>query len=1084
MTTFHTAEPHFQGLKFRCIGPPRGGRVLAVAGHPTDSMTFYFGGCAGGIWQTVDGGTYWENISDGFLNSAAVGALTVSESDPNVIYAGMGEATIRLDVSYGDGVYKSTDGGKSWENKGLAETKHIGEIRVHPKNPDLVYVAALGHGFGPNPERGVYRSKDGGDTWELVLHKSDKAGAVDLAMDVTNPRILFASIYETHRKFWTLSSGGEDSGLWRSKDGGDTWVDITQNKGMPKGILGKIGVTVSPANPNRIWAIIECEDAGLYRSDDGGETWELVSDDRDLIHRPWYYCHVFADPVDPDTVYINNLKMWKSTDGGRNFVEITTLHGDNHDLWIDPQNPQRMIQGNDGGANVSFNGGASWTTVYNQKTAQFYHVAVDNRHPYHVYGTQQDNSSLGVPSATEKGAVTWGDCYPAGTGESGYIAPHPDDPNIVYVGAIGSSPGGGNCLQRYDHRTKQIRLITVWPEAYFGWGAKDMKYRFAWTYPIVFSPHDSNILYVAGNHIFRTTDEGNSWEVISPDLSRADESKLVAAGGPLTLDTSGAEVYATVFAFAESPHEAGVFWAGTDDGLVHLSKDGGENWSEITPPDLPEWSLISMIEPSTHDPATVYMAATRYKLDDYQPYLYKSTNYGETWQKLDAFPEGEITRCLREDPKQAGLLFVGTETGIYISPDAGDSWERLQGGGVKMNQLPVVPVYDLVIKDNDLVIGTHGRSFWILDDITPLRTMASHAMSKQSANDNGQADSIYLHPPQLTYRDWIGWFVNAFRGPGKNYMMSLGMTMTFTEEKNEYGEQIRNMLDAGENPPHGTIIYYSLPAGLTEPVSLTILDSDGNTIQSYNPLPPETKDGKGKKEDGNGRYIPTEAGLNRFVWNMRYPDGVKPKNDPSMEGATTGPLAKPGHYQAQLKVGDEVQTQPFEIRLDPNVSATEADMDAQFELWKQINDKLSDTHKAVNKIIDIREQIDALTKPYANADGTITQDDASDEAKAIVELASSAKDKLTAIENELVQTGSKGARDRLRLPSRLNAKLATLIAVVGSCDAAPTTQSYDVYGEISSQVDTQLGLLDGLIGDDLAALNDLVRQSSVPAIVI
>ena len=550
-----------QSLRWRCIGPPRGGRVVAVAGHPTDWATFYFGACAGGVWKTTDGGTYWENISDGFLNSSAVGAIAVAESDPNVIYVGMGESTIRGDVSYGDGVYKSTDGGKTWVNVGLEDTNHIAKIRVHPQNPDLVYVAALGHAFGPNDERGVYRSKDGGQSWEKVLFRSEKAGAIDLAMDLANPRILYATIWEAYRNFWSLSSGGPDSSIYKSSDGGDTWTEITDNPGLPDGIKGKMGVAVSPVKPERVWAIIEAEEdkAGLYGSEDGGNTWKLLTDNRDLIARPWYYCHIYADPQDADTVYILNLKMWKSTDGGRTFTEITTPHGDNHDLWIDPNFPNRMVEGNDGGACVSYNGGESWSTIYNQLTAQYYHVAVDNQFPYRVYGTQQDNSSISVPSASEKGAILWSDCYPAGTGESGYIAVHPEDPNIVYVGAVGSSPGGGGALQRYDHRTRQIRLVTVWPEIYYGQGVGEQKYRFAWTFPILFSPHDPNILYTSGNMVFRSTDEGSSWEAISPDLTRNDPEKLVASGGPLTLDTSGAEHYGTVFAFVESPHVSGVF---------------------------------------------------------------------------------------------------------------------------------------------------------------------------------------------------------------------------------------------------------------------------------------------------------------------------------------------------------------------------------------------------------------------------------------------------------------------------------------------------------------------------------------------
>ena len=1068
-----------QAMKFRCIGPPRGGRVLAVAGHPTAQMTFYFGGCAGGIWKTEDGGTYWHNISDGFLKSSAVGALAVAQSDPNVIYAGMGESTIRIDVSHGDGVYKSTDGGKTWVNKGLPDSRHIGEIRIHPQNAELVYVAVLGHGFGENAERGVYRSQDGGDSWELVLHKSEKAGAVDLAMDVTNPRILFASIYETKRTFWDLSSGGPDSGLWKSTDSGDSWQDISNNKGLPEGIKGKIGVAVSPANPNRVWAIIEAKEkkAGLYRSENGGDSWEQVSDNRDLIHRPWYYCHVFADPQDADTVYITNLKMWKSTDGGKNFVEITTPHGDNHDLWIDPTNPQRMIEGNDGGACVSFNGGQSWSTIYNQKTAQFYHVAVDSRTPYHVYGTQQDNSSLAVPSGSEKGGIPWADCYPAGTGESGYIAVHPEDPNIVYVGAIGSSPGGGNSLQRYDHRTKQIRLITTWPEAYTGYGAESMKYRFAWTYPIAFSHHDTNVLFIGGNHIFRTTNEGQSWDIISPDLSRQAPETLLPPGGPITLDTSGAETYGTVYAFAECPTERGTLWAGSDDGLVHLSRDGGETWNNVTPANLPDWALISMITPSPHAAGTVYMAATRYKLDDYAPYLFKTADYGASWTLLDSFPTSEITRCVREDPKAQGLLYVGTETGIFYSLDGGTSWARLQ------NNLPVVPVYDLVIKDDDLVVGTHGRSFWILDDLTPLRTLALSETAATVAPDAAPSNAI-LFAPRTTVRQWQGWFVNAFRGPGKNYMMSLGASLTFTEEVDEYGEKQRDMLDAGENPPFGVIVYYALPEGLSEDLKLTILDAGGNEIRSYGPKPePVAEDEPDKsmpaKKQPNaksGPYLSTKPGLNRFVWDMYYPDGVKPEGDPAMDGVVTGPLAAPGTFQVRLQAGDTTQTESFEIMANPTVDVTQEELDAQFALNKQICDKLSETHQGINRLRRIRTQVQNVQSRMEIID------DAGDAAvsRASTDLAT----KLDAIEAALIQTGSTGARDRLRLPARLNTKLATLLSVVGSCDAAPTAQSYDVYNHLSSQIDEQLELLDGLLGDDIAAFNDLVQQSEVPAIVV
>lgn len=555
-----TTAALLDAMTFRCIAPPRGGRVVAIAGHPTELATFYFGAVAGGIWKTTDAGTSWLNVSDGYLNTAAIGALTVSDSDPNVIYAGTGESTIRLDVVHGDGVYKSTDGGRSWTHLGLSDTRHIGEIRVHPKNPDLVYVAALGHAFGPNTERGVFRSKDGGKSWEKILYKSDKAGAVDLTVDPRNPDILYATIWEAYRNFWELSSGGPDSGFWKSTDGGDTWTEITHNKGLPQeGIIGKIGVSASPAKAGRVWALIESsEKPGLYRSDDFGQTWEFLTKNQDLRYRPWYYMHVFADPQEAETLYINNLGFWKSTDGGKNFTRIPTPHGDNHDLWIDPNNNRRMIQSNDGGANVSFNGGESWSTIYNQLTAQFYTVTTDNREPhYHVYGTQQDNSSISVPSSANDGAIEWGDCYPAGTGESGYMAVHPDNPNIVYIGAVGSSPGGGGALQRYDHSTGQIQLVNVWPEEHGGIGPKDLKYRFPWTFPILFSSHDSNVLYTTGNVVFRSTDEGHRWQPISPDLTRNDVSKLGPSGGPITKDTSAAEHYCTIYNLARVTSRSG-----------------------------------------------------------------------------------------------------------------------------------------------------------------------------------------------------------------------------------------------------------------------------------------------------------------------------------------------------------------------------------------------------------------------------------------------------------------------------------------------------------------------------------------------
>jgi photosystem II stability/assembly factor-like uncharacterized protein len=662
--------------------------------------------------------------ADGGLAGAGVEDVRIRGGDgegANVLYAGTGETTIRIDVSHGDGVYKSTDAGLSWSNVGLQDTRHIGKIRVHPQDPDTLWVAALGHAFGPNDERGVFKSTDGGQTWRKTLFVSPKAGAVDLSLDPSNPRLLYAAVWEAFRSPWQISSGGPDSGLWRSTDGGETWTNITRHPGLPaEGTLGKIGVAASPARSGRVWAIVEHEkEGGLYRSDDRGETWERVSDNQNLVSRAWYYMHLTADPKDPDTVYVNNLDFWKSTDGGKTFEEIATPHGDNHDLWIDPNNPLRMIQGNDGGANVSFNGGTSFSTIYNQPTAQFYHLATDDKEPYTVYGTQQDNSSIAVPSRAGRGAVTWADCFIAGTGESGYITVHPENQDVVYVGAIGSSPGGGNALQRYDRRTDQIRLITTWPEEQRGLGAKEHRQRFAWTYPIVVSPHDPNTLYVAGDRVLKSTDDGQSWVPISPDLTRADPSTLEPTGGPVNRDAVGAEVYATVFAFVESPHQRGLFWAGSDDGLLHLSRDNGATWEPITPPDMPEFATVSSIELSPFDPATAYVAAYRYKLDDYRPYLWVTRDHGRHWSRIDSgLPAGDFVRVVRADPACRGLLYAGTETGLYVSFDDGASWRRLQ------SNLPVAPIHELLVKGTDLIAGTHGRSIWILDDLSPLRALA------------------------------------------------------------------------------------------------------------------------------------------------------------------------------------------------------------------------------------------------------------------------------------------------------------------------------------------------------------------------
>ena len=1050
-----TGDPDVLGaVQWRCIGPPRGGRVVAVAGDPVEPMVFYFGACAGGVWKTYDGGVYWENVSDGFLNTAAVGAITVADSDRNVIYAGMGESCIRGDVSYGDGVYRSTDAGRTWVHLGLEDTRHIARVRVHPQNPDLVYVAALGHAFGPNEQRGVFRSRDGGKNWERVLHRDDKSGAIDLSIDATNPRILYAALWETLRTPWSLTSGGEGSGIFKSVDGGDTWQELTDNPGLPKGLKGRIGIAASPAKAGRVWATVEADDAGLYRSDDAGATWELVTDNQDIQGRPWYYEHIFADPVDADTVWSLNYQAWKSVDGGKTFDQVSTPHGDNHDLWIDPQNPLRMIEGNDGGACVSFNGGESWSTIYNQLTAQFYHVAADNRYPYRVYGTQQDNTAVAVPSRSHKGAIPWGDCYTVGNSESGYIVVHPENPNVIFSGAVGSSAGGGGNLIRYDHDTGQVRLITVWPELMTGRGSKEMKYRFQWTFPIQFSPHDSNVLYVTGNMAFRSTDEGTSWEAISPDLTRQDVTKMEPSGGPVTKDTSGAEVYGTIFAFVESPHEKGVFWAGSDDGLVHISRDGGEHWEQVTPPSMPPFTLVSMIEVSPHDPATAYIAATRYKLDEPRPMLYKTSDYGVTWTEIAGnIPSHDYTRVIREDPARRGLLYVGTETGVYVSFDDGGSWRPLQAN------LPTVPVYDLLVKENDLVAATHGRSFWVLDQLGQIQQAAA-----------GLADGPFqLLKPAETQR---------LRSPlpgrkpasGKRYRMSMGADVTFIETLGPNDLTVRKVLDGGENPPHGVLIFYYLGEPPEEEINLTISDAAGAVIKTWSNKSPVGEQPNDMEQEP---LLSGQPGMNRFVWDMRYPASEKVPGDKTTEDVATGPMAPPGAYEVRLSADGQAQTHTFNIAKDPRVSASQEDLDSQFRFLIQIRDKLSDTHRAIMRLRSVRSQVEEWEQRAGD----------SESRQALIEAAGAIKQSLNDIESELIQTGHTGARHRLHLPVKLNRQLAELMAVVGIADFAPPQQTYRVFEEITGRIDAQTKMLNDVLDQEVPKFMDLVHELEIPAIV-
>jgi photosystem II stability/assembly factor-like uncharacterized protein len=1081
-----TTADRLDGLKYRNIGPHRGGRVVAVAGHPHDPMVFYFGACAGGIWKTVDGGTFWECISDGFLNTAAVGAIAVSESDPNVLYAGTGETTIRGDVSHGDGVYKSTDAGKTWTNVGLAATRHIAKIRIHPRNPDLVYVAALGHAWGPNDERGLYRSKDGGATWEQILFRSNTAGAIDLSMDPNNPRILYCSFWEAQRTPYSMWSGGPGSSLYRSTDGGDTWTDISRKQGLPKGVLGKIGVAVSPARPDRVWALIEAEDGALCRSDDGGETWQRISENDDLRRRAWYYMHVFADPQDADVVWVLNLSCWKSIDGGANFTEVATPHGDNHDLWIDPNDTRRLIEGNDGGACVSFNGGNSWSTILNQPTAQFYHVTADTKVPYRVYGSQQDNTAISVASRSVHGVITETDWRVPGGGESGYIAVRPDAPYIQYAG------DHRGFLTRTDQRTGQERVVDVWPE-YFGMyeGADALKHRFQWTFPLFLSPFDPQVLYAAGECLFRSTDEGSSWEAISRDLTRHDAGTLKTSGGPITLDNTSAEVYATIFSAVESPHERGMFWVGTDDGLVHISRDGGTTWADITPPELKlpngEWALISIIDLSAQDAATAYLAATRYKLDDVRPYLYKTNDFGAGWTKItNGIPEDDFTRVIRADPECPGLLYAGTETGLYISFDDGERWERFQ------SNLPVCPIHDLIVHDHDLLVATHGRSFWILDDVTPLRELA-----------RDRATAPRLFQPRDTIRFQVYRGFGEGEGAEVSYRMAGPVTYAYKQREKSDGTKDIKLLNAGQNPPDGVLIAYELAEPVAGELTVTILDGDDREIRRFSSnrakQPDKNRDqdaesgpgaertdaaetGEGSEvladaeEDIEGQkpILSTEAGIHRFVWNFRCENATRIPGDKSAEFTTAGPRVPPGAYRARLAIGDADFTESFQILADPRVEASATDFAAQFEFGLRIRDAMSRMNEAIIGLRDVREQLAGWEKRLSRLKDA---GDVRSEAKRLTT-------RLTAIEEELLNTksSSRFGYPPPNVPTRLQQKLAMLAAMNASADAAPTKQSSEVLDALLAQVDTHLKTLDELLRTDLAALNESIRNLNLPAI--
>ena len=1060
----------FEGMKYRLVGPFRGGRVVAVAGVPGQDDTYYFGAVAGGMWKTTDGGLNWKPLWDKFPEaSPSVGAIAVAPSDPNLIYVGTGEACIRGNIVMGNGVYKSIDAGKTWKFTGLRDTYSIGRVIVHPKDANTVYVAALGHPFGPNTTRGIFRTRDGGKTWQRILYVDDKTGGIDIQFDLSNPNILFAGMWQAVRKPWTMESGGPGGGLYRSADGGDTWTKLT-GKGLPESTLGRIGVATT-SNPSRVYALIEAEKGGLFRSDDGGEKWQLTNGDRQYRQRAWYYTHVFADPKNPDVVYILNTRTYRSIDAGKTFTPLRTPHGDNHGLWIDPDNPQRLINGNDGGATISTDGGSSWSSMMNEPTAQFYHVAADNRFPYWLYGAQQDNSTVAIASASANGGIDRSDFYAVGGGESGYIAPDPENADIVYAGSYGGE------ITRYDHHTEQTQMVNPWPRNPIGWGMADLKHRFQWTEPIVFSPHQPHTLYYAGEVLFKTTDEGKSWTIISPDLTRNDKTKQESSGGPITKDNTGVEVYDTIFSVVESPVQKDLIWDGSDDGLVHMTRNGGGNWDNVTPKAMPEWGTVSMIEASPNDAGTAYVAVERHKMDDFAPYIFKTADFGKSWTAIvNGIPKDVYVHAVRVDPKRIGLLYAGTERGVYVSFDDGANWQPLQ-----LN-LPMAPVNDLIVKNDDLAVATHGRSFWILDDLSPLRQW----------KDSLKTVDVHLFAPaEASHTSFPASFFgggNAGQNPpaGAVIYYYLKTEIKKPEEKKGEGEAGASPSAPASGPATSTEAASTSsgatpesPAGeekKTESrVKIEILDSAGKVIRTYPPKHPPASEGE---ENFFARTRPaeiaTEAGINRFVWDLHYEGAPRIPNSPLWGGSTDGPTALPGDYQVRLTVDGKSQTQPFKIVPDPRLKITAEDLKRQFDLMQAIVGKVTQVHDAVRQMRDLRAQMTALNKRL--------KDEKNPNAKALADAGAALDKKMTVVEEALIQTKAKSGQDVLNYPIRLNNLLVALGGIVSSADAAPTKQDYEMFDDLGRQADEQLAKWKEIVNTDLAAYNQLAREKTIPLV--
>jgi len=1028
------------GVHWREVGPYRGGRSVAATGNPSRPNEFWMGTTGGGVFKSINDGQSWAPVTDKYFGGT-IGAIAVSASSPDVVYIGGGEYPIRGNVSHGDGVWKTTDGGKTWSFMGLAETRQIADIVVNPTNPDLVYVGALGHVWAPNPERGVFRSKDGGKTWDKIFFRNDSTGVVDLVMDPNNPNVLYAGFWQAGRTPWLLSSGGKGSGMFKTTDGGDHWTELTRNPGLPEGIWGNIGITVSGGNSNRIWANIEADSGGVFRSDDGGATWQRTNNDRNLRQRAWYYTKIHADSKDTNVVYVNNVSFMKSTDGGKTFRAVRGMqHGDSHDLWVDPKNNQRMIESDDGGAEVSVDGGRTWSDE-DFATAQFYHVIATNHFPYHICGAQQDNSTLCGPSRGNLDISEW---LEAGGGESGWIASRGDDPDVVYAGSY------GNLLTRKDLRTGISVNVNPWPDNPMGHPAMDLKYRFQWTFPIIVSTHNPNVVYAGSNVVHKSTNGGKSWTAISPDLTYHDPATLGNSGGPLTKDQTSIEYYGTVFVIEESPVTAQTLWTGSDDGKIYLTRNGGVKWTDVTPKDMQKFTRVSSIDASKFGECVAYVAANRFQLDDDKPYLWKTSDCGAHWTRIDAgITATEFTRVVREDPAKHGLLVAGTERGIWYSIDDGAHWKTL-----RLN-LPIVPVHDLVFKEGDIVVATHGRGFYIMDDITTLEQMTSAV----------EAKSAHLFKPRDQYRLATG---GGFGGGGGRG----GAAPAQVTPENAPNHPV------GQNPPAGVVVQYWLGTA-NDTVALDFLDASGKLIRGYSSKADSAAQPAGGQQPEDGFFapppaprVPSKKGVNTFAWNMRYPDASSFPGMILWAAGVTGPLVPPGSYKVRLAVnGKQIATETFRVLPDPRIKATLADWQEQSRLALAVRDRFSEANDAVKEIRRLKTEL-------ADREKKMPSTQLSQFTSLSVPFATS----ISEVEDSLYQTKNRSGQDPLNYPIRLNNRIGALLGVVQSADGRPTQQSYDVDKVLATELNKDLAKLRATINANLPRINTVLKAAGLKEI--